>query len=107
MKPSKELLNVLQSHLKSMGVKAKMPETIYQGEGCSVCGFSGYRGQIGLFEILYVSDAIRELIIAKTSTNIIKDKARAEGMRLIFEDGLSKIESGQTTLEEELRVAVE
>ena len=107
MKPSKELLNVLQSHLKSMGVKAKMPETIYQGEGCSVCGFSGYRGQIGLFEILYVSDAIRELIIAKTSTNIIKDKARAEGMRLMFEDGLSKIESGQTTLEEVLRVAVE
>ncbi|MEK7062278.1 MAG: GspE/PulE family protein [Patescibacteria group bacterium] len=107
IKPGKELLNVLQSHLKSMDIKAKMPEMIYQGEGCGVCGFSGYRGQIGLFEILYVSDAIRELIIAKSGTNIIKNKARQEGMRLMFEDGLEKIESGQTTLEEVLRVAVE
>ena len=58
-------------------------------------------------KFFYVSDAIRELIIAKSGTNIIKNKARQEGMRLMFEDGLEKIESGQTTLEEVLRVAVE
>jgi len=107
IKPNKELLNVLQSYLKSMGVKAKLPETIYQGEGCSVCGFSGYRGQIGLFEMMFISDALRNMITAKEQVGAIKAKAREEGMRLMFEDGLSKIESGLTTLEEVLRVAVE
>ena len=90
-----------------MGLKIEPPQVIYRGEGCNVCGFSGYRGQVGIFEILYVSDAIRELIIAKAPTNIIKKKAQEEGMKIMFEDGLAKIETGVTTLEEILRVAAE
>lgn len=107
IKPNKKLIDLLKEHLKNMGIKRDLPDVIYQGEGCNLCGFSGYRGQIGVYEIFYISDAIRELIIAKSSVNLIKKKAREEGMKLMFEDGLDKIESGLTTLEEILRVAVE
>ena len=107
VKLNKKLIDLLKEHLKNMGIKRNLPDVIYQGEGCNLCGFSGYRGQIGVYEIFYISDAIRELIIAKSSVNLIKKKAREEGMKLMFEDGLDKIESGLTTLEEILRVAVE
>ncbi len=107
IKPNKKLADLLKEHLKNMGIKRDLPDVIYQGEGCNLCGFSGYRGQIGVYEILYISDAIRELIIAKSPVNLIKKTAREEGMKLMFEDGLDKIESGLTTLEEILRVAVE
>ena len=106
-KPTKEMTDIFREQVKGIGLKIEPPQMIYKGEGCNVCGFSGYRGQVGIFEILYVSDAIRELIIAKAPTNIIKKKAREEGMKIMFEDGLSKIETGLTTLEEVLRVAAE
>ncbi|MBI4993451.1 type II/IV secretion system protein [Candidatus Wolfebacteria bacterium] len=107
VKPNKDVVALLKTNLKNAGIKMDIPETLYQGEGCSACGFTGYRGQVGIFEILYVSDAIRDLIIAKSPVNLIKKKAREEGMKLMFEDGLTKVESGLTTLEEVLRVAVE
>lgn len=107
IKPKKEIISILKTHLKSAGVKMEIPDLIYSGEGCQACGFSGYRGQVGIFEILYITDAIKDLIIAKSSVNVIKHKAREEGMRLMFEDGLMKVEAGLTTLEEVIRVAVE
>lgn len=107
IKPNKDLVALLKTNLKNAGIKTDVPETLYEGEGCNACGFTGYRGQIGIFEILYISDAIRDLIIAKSSVNVIKKKAIEEGMRLMFEDGLMKVEAGLTTLEEVLRVAIE
>ncbi len=107
MKPTKEIINTFKEYTKNISMKIALPSVIYQGRGCGACGFSGYRGQIGIFEILYVSDEIRNLIIAKSSVNAIKKQAQKEGMRLMIDDGLDKIEKGLTTVEEILRVAVE
>ncbi len=107
IKPNKDVVASLKNYLKSAGIKTGIPETIYGGAGCNACGFSGYRGQVGIFEVFYLSDTLRDLIIAKASVGAIKKAAMEEGMRLMFEDGLLKVERGLTTLEEVLRVAVE
>jgi type IV pilus assembly protein PilB len=107
LKPTKEIINLFKEYTKNIGAKLALPSIVYQGRGCSACGFSGYRGQTGIFEILYVSDEIRNLVIAKSAVNVIKKQAQKEGMRLMIEDGLDKIEKGLITVEEVLRVAVE
>ena len=107
VKPSKEVANAFKENAKSAGLKIEIPDTVYKGNGCGVCGFTGYHGQIGIFEILYISDAVRDLITNQSSVNEIRKKAREEGMKIMLEDGLDKIEAGQTTLEEVLRVAAE
>jgi type II secretory ATPase GspE/PulE/Tfp pilus assembly ATPase PilB-like protein len=64
----------------------------------------GYMGRIGIAEVFLLSSAIRDLILSKAQEHIIKQKARAEGMRTLREDGLSQVLKGVTTIEEILRV---
>lgn len=105
---SEELKELTQHQLKSLNSSVAIPGATFVGKGCKTCGFSGYRGQVGLFEVLYVGDAIRELIVKDTPANVIREAARKkEGMTVMFEDGLAKVESGATTLEEVLRVTRE
>lgn len=80
---------------------------IYKGKGCEVCHNTGYVGRIGIFEVLEVSEAIKELINAKASANTIESKAIAEGMTTIFENGIQKVYRGITTIEEVMRVTKE
>jgi type II secretory ATPase GspE/PulE/Tfp pilus assembly ATPase PilB-like protein len=77
----------------------------YRGRGCEACRESGYRGRTGLFELLVVSPALREMIVAKRSSTEIKAAALKE-MVTIRQDGLRKAADGITTLEEVLRVAL-
>lgn len=77
---------------------------LYQGKGCPVCGNSGYSGRIGVFEVLIVSQTIRELIMNNSDADQIRKQAIAEGMTTMFEDGVGKAKSGVSTLEEVLRV---
>lgn len=79
----------------------------YLGKGCPVCHNSGYDGRIGVFEVLQVSEAIEKLIVAKADSDDIEQQAIKEGMKTMLEDGLDKIQQGQTTLEEVLRVTRE
>ena len=81
-----------------------LPPRLYRGAGCKMCHGSGYKGQIGIFEVLNVSDGIRDLILEKTPSVKIKAKAIAEGMTTLFHDGLRKVEEGVTTIDEVLRV---
>ncbi|MEK7123739.1 MAG: hypothetical protein AAB851_02485, partial [Patescibacteria group bacterium] len=85
--------------------KIKIPSTIFKGKGCHLCNFSGYSGQIGIFEIFNVDAKVRELI-GKEAVSIeeIKKAAKEQGMETIFQDGLHKVERGVTTIEEVLRV---
>jgi type II secretory ATPase GspE/PulE/Tfp pilus assembly ATPase PilB-like protein len=78
--------------------------TIYHGKGCSECDFTGYSGRLGIFEFLPMSDTIKELVLEKASANVIKEKARGEGMVVLREDGWSKVLAGITSVEEVLRV---
>lgn len=79
--------------------------TIFRGKGCPSCGFSGYQGRTGIFEAVYVTEELRELIASKQFTlNKIKEIIRKNGYRTMFEDGLNKVFLGTTTVEEVLRV---
>ena len=75
----------------------------HYGEGCSECSNTGYRGRIGLFEMIIVSDAVRELINNRAPTLAIKQKALEQGMRSLRDDGLRAIFDGRSTIEEILK----
>jgi type IV pilus assembly protein PilB len=75
----------------------------FYGAGCEECSRTGYRGRIGLFEMITVTDAIRELINRRAPTLAIKQKALEQGMRSLRDDGLRAIFDGHTTIEEVLK----
>ena len=77
---------------------------VFSGVGCKTCGRTGYSGRIGLFEVLVVTPRIKELTVAKASSDIIVKTATEEGMTMMPEDGLIKILQGSTTIEEVMRV---
>jgi general secretion pathway protein E len=81
--------------------------TLHRGEGCEACGFTGYTGRVGIFELMLVDDAIRRLIVSKEDANVIAAKAREQGMVTLREDGWRKAREGVTTLDEVLRVTKE
>jgi type IV pilus assembly protein PilB len=76
----------------------------FEAVGCVRCGGRGYRGRVGLYEVLDVSGRVRELILEKASGDAIKAAARDEGMTTLREDGLEKIRKGMTSAPEVLRV---
>ncbi|MFA6310290.1 MAG: GspE/PulE family protein [Sterolibacterium sp.] len=73
--------------------------------GCAKCGGTGYLGRLGIFELLPVSEAIKEAILRKESTSAMRRLAHAEGHGSLYADGLQKVLAGMTTLEELARVA--
>jgi type IV pilus assembly protein PilB len=79
---------------------------IKRGRGCERCGNSGYKGRVGLYEVLHFSDEIREMILSGATTLELKRKAIEEGMVSLRSSGLQKIRGGVTTLEEVLRETV-
>ncbi|HEY4523604.1 MAG TPA: GspE/PulE family protein [Candidatus Paceibacterota bacterium] len=76
----------------------------YYGAGCEKCGGSGYRGRVGIYEILMVESNVRDAILRKASAAEIKDIAMRNGMKPMIEDGLEKVKLGETTFEEVLRL---
>lgn len=79
-------------------------DTLYRGRGCDACKATGYRGRIGIFELLPIDDDMRLLIMEHATAAKMKKQAVGSGMRTLREDGLLKAISGQTTLDEVLRV---
>lgn len=96
--PSESLLNQLGVSSHELGDKE-----FYTGRGCEVCDQSGYRGRRGLFELLDITDPIRDLITERAPTVVIKQKAIELGMQTLREDGLRNIYDGNTTIEEVLK----
>jgi type IV pilus assembly protein PilB len=78
----------------------------YKGKGCSTCNHTGYKGRIGLYEVLEVTDDIRELILIGASALELRKKAIDDGMISLRESGLYKIRNGVTTIEEVVRETV-
>ena len=72
--------------------------------GCAACRGNGYRGRLGIYELLTSSDELRELATKRAATNEIKAVARRSGMTTLREDGWEKVISGVTTVDEVLRV---
>jgi type IV pilus assembly protein PilB len=75
----------------------------YYGKGCNKCNKTGYRGRIGIYEIMALNDEIRELIMNNASTGILRDAARKNGMRMLRENGLEIVYEGVTTIDEVVR----
>jgi len=78
--------------------------TFYRGRGCTSCSGSGYRGRQGIFELMEMSIAIREMAFNRAPLNEIRKTARASGMRGLLEDGRAKIVNGVTTPDELVRI---
>ncbi len=96
----------LKEQFEKVGIKdPHIPTMLYRGKGCSSCGNTGYRGRLGIYEVMEIDEKIKELI-TKPAFDLagIYTQARANGMVTMFEDGVQKIELALTTLEEVLRV---
>ena len=89
-------------------VESVLPGTnvseLYQGAGCENCNNTGYQGRVGIFELVMVTEELREMILRNVSSVHLKQKARELGMRTLREDGVLKLVNGVTTLSEVLRV---
>ncbi len=79
----------------------------YKSVGCDQCNHTGYRGRIGIYEVMKVTDKLRRLITVKSTEDQLREAAVAGGMITLGEDGLAKVKSGITTPEELLRVVTE
>jgi type II secretory ATPase GspE/PulE/Tfp pilus assembly ATPase PilB-like protein len=79
-------------------------KSLYRGKGCEKCGGTGYKGRIGIFELIVFNDEIRELILTRPSANMVGNLAKVRPMK---EDGLLKVRQGQTTIDEVVRVTIE
>ena len=82
-------------------------QSFYRGSGCEDCRGTGFRGRLGIFELLRVTDDVRSLVFERAPDRAILDAARREGMRTLREECLELVARGETTLEEVLRVTQE
>ncbi|HVN97943.1 MAG TPA: ATPase, T2SS/T4P/T4SS family [Syntrophorhabdaceae bacterium] len=80
---------------------------LYRGKGCPACKYKGYRGRTGIFEVLIIDDELRDLIVNKVPSEVLKKKAREKGMRVMRDDAVMKVLFGVTTIEEALNVVQE
>ncbi|HKS96689.1 MAG TPA: ATPase, T2SS/T4P/T4SS family [Terriglobia bacterium] len=83
------------------------PLTLYRAGGCLHCGQTGFHGRVGIFEFMELDESIRRQIVAKADASTLRAAAREHGMRSLKEDGWLKVASGQSTLEEVMRVTQE
>lgn len=93
--------------LRASGITPEMEATatFFKGRGCNACNGTGYRGRIGIFELMLMSPKIRELTFNEAPTVQIRRAAVSEGMKTLYMDGLQKVCRGITTLEEVVRTA--
>lgn len=80
---------------------------IYRGKGCPLCNQTGYKGRIGIYEVMAMSETIRDLIMKRANADQIRNQAITEGMKTMIDDGIKKVLSGMTTVEEVLRATRE
>jgi len=90
-----------------LGIKYEKGKAVfYRGRGCDACLKTGYRGRIGLLEVLTLSPKIKSLILESAQEHVIRDEARREGMKTLRENGIQNVLDGITTIDEVLRVTV-
>lgn len=82
----------------------EIPTAVYEARGCEECAMTGYRGRSGIFELLVMNEGVRQLVLKRSSADVIKNYAVSQGMRTLREDGWRKVREGTTTVAEVLRV---
>lgn len=101
------ILETLKNESITSGKQSKESLLFYRGKGCKKCDQSGYKGRIGLYEVMEVTSEIADLILKGAPAKTISSTAKAQGMITILEDGFIKAKKGITTIEEILRVTKE
>ena len=93
-----------EEELSRLDVAPGSTVTLYRGAGCAACSQTGYRGRIGIFELMVLNDDIRRLIGSKADSTAIKHAAITNGMVTLKQEGAQRVLQGQTTLEEVMRI---
>ncbi|KMP10524.1 secretion system protein E [Candidatus Nitromaritima sp. SCGC AAA799-C22] len=102
----KEPASVPSAMLEELGAMTNEEIKVYHGKGCKQCSQTGFRGRIGIYELLIIDDTVRQLILSKATAQTIREEARTKGMVTLREDGWKKVVAGITTVEEVLRVTL-
>ena len=105
--PSDEEWQHLVNKYRGDGQSVKKPSVLYKAKGCSHCNNTGYRGRTGIHELLVTTDTMRQAIVAGADAGSLLKLAKANGMKTLLQDGISKIVKGQIDLEQLKRVAAE
>ena len=100
----KEPVTITTQMLQENGFEAEADIEAFGPVGCVRCGSTGYRGRIGMFEVMRMSQPIRELVLVRSAAENIGEIADGEGMRRLHLDGIDKVKAGQTSFAEVLRV---
>ena len=100
----KERQIITSEQLRNNGIRSQFDMEAYGPRGCQRCGFSGYKGRVGLYEVMTVSDEIRKLALARAPGPEIAEVAVRQGMRLLRDDGIEKVRNGLTSIAEVTRV---
>ncbi|MBU1122199.1 MAG: ATPase, T2SS/T4P/T4SS family [Candidatus Omnitrophota bacterium] len=101
----KKKVSVSTEILKKSGIDLKEKSIeVFEGKGCQSCRQTGFKGRTAIFEVLMMTDEIRELIFKRVTSQVIKEQALIQGMHTLRQDGLRKVLSGVTTLGEVMRV---
>jgi type IV pilus assembly protein PilB len=90
--------------LRESGYKAHMELEAYEPVGCRRCGGSGYKGRIGLYEVMSITPDVQRMALERQPAEIIRDQAVREGMMRLRDDGLAKVRMGRTSMAEITRV---
>lgn len=93
--------------LSEIGLSTQDVKILYRGRGCDACQHTGYRGRLGIFELMEINDDVRAAIMNNSDATTIKNKARQHGMKTLREDGALKVIAGLTTVAEVTRVTRE
>ena len=80
---------------------------VYKGKGCPICNNTGYKGRLGLYEVMPMKEEVKELVLSRASTTEVKKEAMRLGMKTLRQSGIMKIKDGVTTIEEVLRSTIE
>ncbi|HOK20756.1 MAG TPA: GspE/PulE family protein [Candidatus Paceibacterota bacterium] len=104
--PDVDTIESLKKQLQDIGgEEVEIPKILYRGAGCPICNYSGYRSQVGIFEVLSLDEDMRRLVNKPDfSLDALRNMAKQKGMVTMLEDGLRKAQLGITTVEEVLRV---
>jgi general secretion pathway protein E len=103
----KEAWQPSAEELAEIGVRVERPVTVYRPTGCARCNHTGYRGRVGIFELMMIDDDIRALVTQTTDAKTIKRRAMQKGMSSLRADGAHKVLAGVTSIAEVLRASEE
>lgn len=106
---AQRLVRTICRHCRAADPAPEGPGVVpgFRGAGCDECRGSGYRGRIGIYELLLIKEEVRMALLGKADANALRDKAVRLGMRTLYQDGWDKVARGVTTREEVLRVTQE